>query len=678
MPLEAVIRRTKLLALAAALCLAVTLANSYRAQAQSYDHQTFIYDAVTKSQIDPPVEACLQIGIDSALIITNAASVSHSELILAFNANTSGSNRLFVTGPGSVLNLGGLYVGENGANNNLLINAGGKLVASGFCHLGYFSGSTNNSALITGAGSVWSNGVFFVGGQGSGNKLTVADQAHVFANDKAYVGAGSSQNNALATGTGSFWTNSQNFTVGAYDGSANLLTVSNGAWVAVGENAFLSSESSISTSNNLIVTGAGSLFSVGNTFVPGDKGPSNTVSILDGGKVISRFTVIGMSNSSGNALVVSGTGSLWSNTQSFIVGYANNNRITLTNGGQIISGNVILGDEQHRSLTPQGPVVAGSYDDGDGSFNSALVTGSGSAWISTGTFHVGYWGVSNSLTIRDGGTVAATNITVGTINYFWAVTQSNRLTITGGSLFATNTAGNGTLEARRGSITFNSGTVAVNRLIVTNGASSLMNFNGGLLRSGGSTVSNGITFTVGDGVQSATLDLLGGTHSFANGLKLNTNSSLIGSGDIIASSATNFGIIAPGHSPGTLSFSGSLTLNDSSLLSMEIGGTATNDYDRVWVGGLLRIGGLLDVTLTNGYTGNAGDTFDLFNFGTLTGTFSQTNLPALAGGLQWNTSQLYTLGDISIMSVPEPGAGVLLALGMAALARRRKTNRQRH
>jgi hypothetical protein len=108
---------------------------------------------------------------------------------------------------------------------------------------------------------------------------------------------------------------------------------------------------------------------------------------------------------------------------------------------------------------------------------------------------------------------------------------------------------------------------------------------------------------------------------------------------------------------------------------MEIGGTTTNDYDRVWVGGILRINGLLNVTFTNDYTGNVGDTFDLFNFGSVSGMFSQTNLPTLGAGKEWNTDHLYTQGEITI--VPEPGACGLLALGLATL-RRRKRDHGRH
>jgi hypothetical protein len=263
----------------------------------------------------------------------------------------------------------------------------------------------------------------------------------------------------------------------------------------------------------------------------------------------------------------------------------------------------------------------------------------------------------------------------GTLHAFRRITiPANKSLVSNGGLLETDGAG-GVPFLPLGAVIWNSGTVTVNRLYLTNNGSSSLTFNAGLLQSEGTTVTNGVVFTVGDGVQSATLDLLGGTHTFANGLKLSTNASLIGSGDIIAGSATNFGAIAPGHSAGTLTFSGDLTLQDSSTLNFEIGGNTTNDYDRAWVGGILRVAGLLNVVLTNDYTGNAGDTFDLFNFSSATGTFSQTNLPSLGAGKAWNTDRLYTLGEIQI--IPEPGIGALSVMGLAALARRQR-NRGRH
>jgi hypothetical protein len=72
------------------------------------------------------------------------------------------------------------------------------------------------------------------------------------------------------------------------------------------------------------------------------------------------------------------------------------------------------------------------------------------------------------------------------------------------------------------------------------------------------------------------------------------------------------------------------------------------------VAGALSLGGVLDVTLINGFTPSAGQSFNILDWGSLAGTFSGLNLPTLAG-LSWNTSQLYTNGVLSIASAGLPG-----------------------
>jgi hypothetical protein len=50
-----------------------------------------------------------------------------------------------------------------------------------------------------------------------------------------------------------------------------------------------------------------------------------------------------------------------------------------------------------------------------------------------------------------------------------------------------------------------------------------------------------------------------------------------------------------------------------------------------------------------GFTPAAGNSFDILDWGTLSGTFSTINLPALSG-LAWNTSQLYSTGVLSVVA----------------------------
>ena len=112
----------------------------------------------------------------------------------------------------------------------------------------------------------------------------------------------------------------------------------------------------------------------------------------------------------------------------------------------------------------------------------------------------------------------------------------------------------------------------------------------------------------------------------------------------------------------------------------EIGGlTAGTGFDKYIVAGHLGLGGTLRLAWWDGFQGQAGQTFDLFDWGSAGGSFDIIDFGAatLAPGLQWDTGQLYTTGEIGITAVPEPGAGVLLLAGLAVLgwrARRAAAN----
>ena len=308
------------------------------------------------------------------------------------------------------------------------------------------------------------------------------------------------------------------------------------------------------------------------------------------------------------------------------------NALIITNGGLLTSADGVIGNS----------IVSSN--------NIAWVTGPGSLWSNGGSLYVGNTGSFNTLTLTNGGSVLATNIVVG----FESSSTGNVITVSGGHLLATNADGGGALEVRYGALVFNSGTVTVDRLLLTNGANSVFNFNGGTLHSGGSVVTNGALFKVGNGISAAVLHLAGGTHSFADGLFINTNGWLTGTG-AITGVITNAGAIAPGDSVGIITGSSSLTLLGNSLLQMQLAGTDAWLYDQINVAGTLNFGGTLSVSLLDGFTPHLGDRFDLFDFSSSSGAFSLFNLPTLDAQLYWDTSQLYSSGDIEVDPVP-PGA----------------------
>ena len=130
--------------------------------------------------------------------------------------------------------------------------------------------------------------------------------------------------------------------------------------------------------------------------------------------------------------------------------------------------------------------------------------------------------------------------------------------------------------------------------------------------------------------------------------------------------------LAPGASIGTLTVSNNLTLQAGSTTRLEISKTPfTNDFLRVT--GTFNRSGTLVVTNVSGDLA-PGDTFSLYQAGTLGGAFTTTTLPPLNPGLAWNTSGLST-GVVSVVAtalpaftsmVPSAGAFTLGGTGAAS------------
>ncbi len=128
------------------------------------------------------------------------------------------------------------------------------------------------------------------------------------------------------------------------------------------------------------------------------------------------------------------------------------------------------------------------------------------------------------------------------------------------------------------------------------------------------------------------------------------------------------GTYAPGNSPALVSV-GNLTMTSTGILQMEIGGLIRGtDYDALNLNGALAAGGTLDVTFINSFTPTGAATFNLFDFSSGTGTFATINLPSVGSGYSWDSSALYTTGELVLnySAIPEPSACAMLA-GLGAL-----------
>jgi T5SS/PEP-CTERM-associated repeat protein len=139
--------------------------------------------------------------------------------------------------------------------------------------------------------------------------------------------------------------------------------------------------------------------------------------------------------------------------------------------------------------------------------------------------------------------------------------------------------------------------------------------------SGGLSVADGAKLLVGGPLTiwaNGALDLDGGSIEALGGLQLAAGAELQGIGDFDGS-IVNLGLISPGHSPGTLNFSGSFEQRDSGALRIQLG--ADGNYDRLVLDAAAALGGSLQVELLGGFTPKASDEFTILSAGKVSGRF---------------------------------------------------------
>ena len=527
------------------------------------------------------------------MIVSNGATVWNQGTI-AIGRSGSASNTGIVVGAGSrLITFYSLIGGTAGANSNDLVVYDG----------GFFSSA--GGTLSVGGSATCADNAFHMGGVGATSTGLVT---FIKYNSGALRSSIVVTNAVLATG---------GMDVIGSLGNCTLNVLSKGTLLFSNQTAVTPTTTNVLSINNpsgALTINAGTVSAVSGSNVisiaigtvsSGVAYPGNTMTIANGGKLLTEFGTIGASDSY-NTGIVTGVGSVWSN---FTAGasYNNSNTIAVGGGTQFNNNNNYLAVLDGASLVNNGSLNIGNT--GSSTLNSVVFGGPGAPAVITN---------SGEVNIGNGLGTSGNSLTISN-----ATLSCDSLNVAAG----TNRINN--------SLAFYGGTILANFVKVH--ASNTFVFTAGTLNTGGMDTDPGANnsneFVVGDGISAAYYDMSTnvtgsgtGFHSFGSpGFVVTNNAFLRGSGTLTGTTTVD-GTFVPGfaNSVGWVYTSNSLTFGSSAVLNYDLGTLS----DTATINGNLALGGAtINVTDSGGF--GAG-TYVLF---THTNTVSGTlNLGTYPGG----------------------------------------------
>jgi autotransporter-associated beta strand protein len=346
-------------------------------------------------------------------------------------------------------------------------------------------------------------------------------------------------------------------------------------------------------SGTLAITGTNS-YTGGTTVSNGTLAISNplgqgTLTVAGGTNTISSTLAVGNSAGATGAVWVTG-GRLDAGIQTIVLGSSGTGQMTVSNG--TVGATILelgLNSGSRGTLTIAGGTVAQPVVLSAGA-NGAT----GMVWVTGGqlgpivSMQIGRSG-NGQMTVSNGTVLATSSVSLG-VGIFAGSSQGS-LTVVGGSVAATNGSGTAALivgQADPGFYTQSGGTVTVDNLLATNLASSVFTFNGGMFQTKATTVSNNQQCVVGNGATVANYHLLGGIHSFKNGLRVRNSATLSGCGTVTGVVVVDVGGAVVADCGGSLTFNSSVTNNGT---MKAINGSVLESYGPVVNNGLIDITG---------------------------------------------------------------------------------------
>jgi outer membrane autotransporter protein len=608
---------------------------------------------------------------------------------------------------GGVANTGTI----SGINNAILV--GGVALSGATLTVSTFSGGVSNAGMLS------ANGGIVVGGiarsTNSHNVLAtfaggITNAGTIAAGNAGIIVGG------FATGLGA------SVVVSTFAGgvtNSGLITVASGPGIEVG--GAVNGTGSVAVSNFTGgITNTGTISGGGATPIAiqldrigsfGGDIVNAAGASMAGAVVIATNLGVGVSHFTGN---ISNAGTISANTTNIRVarastftgnivnsgmltgasGFAIRVELTSTFAGAIINSGSIA---QHNGILVSNASVFGTSSAGGGILNTGTIAASGAHGIEAVNDATFLGGITNA----GSGTITGASIAIqvahvstfaGGLSNAGVISGVNfGILVTGGVGFAPGSAivNTGTISGAFGAIDVKQATspVTIAQAGVINGDINLstagnadvVNVTGGTIN--GNVVAAGnagtVNFTLGSGSFTyaapfamtglAQVNVNSGT-AFVDGsigataIDINGGGTVAGTGTL-AGAVTVFsgGTLMPGHSPGTITVSGSLTLNAGSFYSVHVTQSAAS---ATTIGGTATLNGGATVVVTLQQNGNYNQTYTIVTASSgVSGTFNPT--VTNAGGLTFNGSETLTYdadhvyltlsGSTSGLALPSPG-----------------------
>ena len=416
-----------------------------------------------------------------------------------------------------------LELGTLGGSLGNLQIAGGTLNASSIFTVGYAANATGTVAVTSGQ-LIATNDFTYVGKSGFG-QMTINGGNATF----AFLSVGNNADGLLAVNGGQVTLKPRTTNDWLQIGNvgAGTLNVSGGTLLLGSEFHVGDDSSGLGTGSGVANFTGGQLIATNDTSAIGRYGPGQmTVS-----NTTAWMTNVSVGRHDGSV----GTLTVQSNAQVFLLDALSIARFSNSVGHVFVTGGLLsltndllwIGREGSGDMTVSGGTVRAA-----GGFVavSSVVTDPITLITMTNV-------PSGALTLTGGSLLLTSNLVVGTSSI-----STGQVVMAGGNLSITSSTNSGLLAVQNGSFTLSQGNLTVDNLVLTNSSGQFI-FNGGTLQAKSAFVANGQPFVVGDGTQPATLQLLGGTYSFADGLVISSNATVTGCGTIVGT-INNSGTLA--------------------------------------------------------------------------------------------------------------------------------------